>query len=192
MRALLMVAMSGLALTTPYSVMGLQAQEPALGVNAQQTASLSGADRVAIEAVVSAFAESWSKHDMAAMHALDTQDVEWINVVGNEWDGLANVRRGHTNYHRFLAAKSTALVENVTARAIAPGVAIAVITFHFGGADPAGKAEDTRTRASAIMVKRGAAWKIVHFHNTVINPATQGAADPMNFDEATGLPKGAK
>ena len=83
-------------------------------------------------------------------------------------------------------------MEDVTIRAIAPDVAIAVATFHFGGVDPAGKTEDTRTRASVVVIKRGGSWKIVHFHNTVINPEIQGPGDPVNFAAATGLPKGAK
>src|SRR5450432_94931 len=73
----------------------------------QEPTPLSDADRSAIRSVISAFADSWSKHDMDAMHALDAPDVEWINVVGNHWRGLANVRKGHTNYHHFLAARST-------------------------------------------------------------------------------------
>jgi uncharacterized protein (TIGR02246 family) len=118
--------------------------------------------------------------------------VEWINVMGNHWRGLADVRKGHTIFHHFLAARSTVVVEDVAIRAIAPQVAIAVTNFHFGGVDPAGKTEDTRTVASFVMVGRSGSWSIVHFQNTVIKPEMQGAGDLLNFDAATGLPKGAK
>jgi len=186
------VGLVGLALTVCSHAAQSSEQNPVTAQDGQEQTPLSDADRLAIRALVSAFADSWSKHDMDAMHALDAPDVEWINVVGNHWRGLANVRKGHTNYHHFLAAKSTSVVEDVTTRAIAPDVAIAVTTFHFEGVDPTGKAEDTRTRASAVIIKRGGSWKIVHFHNTVINPAMQGPNDPMNFNPATGLPRGAK
>ena len=41
----------------------------------------------AVRMVVSAFADSWNRHDMKAMHDLNTEDVEWINVTGNYWRG---------------------------------------------------------------------------------------------------------
>ena len=149
-------------------------------------------DEIAVRAVVAAFCDSWTKHDMDAMHALETQDVEWVNVVGNDWRGLADVRKGHANYHHFLAAKSTCSVDSVAVRPIAPDVAIAVTAFHFGGTGLDGKTEDTRTRSSMVMVKRDGEWKIIHQQNTIINPGTQGPADPLNFDVKTGLPRAGK
>lgn len=159
------------------------------GIAATTQLALKGPDETAIRAVVASFCESWTKHDMAAMHVLETGDVEWVNVVGNDWRGLADVRKGHANYHHFLAARSTCSVESVAVRAIAPDVAIAVTAFHFGGVGPDGKTEDARTRSSMVMVRRDGEWKITHQQNTIINPATQGPADPLNFDEKTGLPR---
>ena len=145
-------------------------------------------DEAAMRAVVESFCDSWTRHDMGAMHALVTGDVEWVNVVGNDWHGLAEVQKGHANYHHFLAAGSTCSVESVAVHPIAPDVAVAVTSFHFGGVGPDGTTEDTRTRSSMVMVKRDGEWKITHQQNTIINPATQGPADPLNFDESTGLP----
>lgn len=31
--------------------------------------------------MVDKFADSWNRHDMKAMHDIDTKDVYWINVV---------------------------------------------------------------------------------------------------------------
>jgi uncharacterized protein (TIGR02246 family) len=155
-------------------------------------AVLARSDDTAIRSIVASFAASWNRHDMAAMHALTTPDVEWVNVVGNDWRGRDEVRRGHTNFLHVLAAATTCSVESVAVRQIAPDVAIAVTVFRFQGKEPDGKPGDTRTRSSMVVLKRGGEWKIVHQQNTVINPHTQGAADPLNFDEKTGLPKGAK
>jgi len=165
----------------------LHAAPSETGIASTQLA-LKAPDEVAVRAVIASFCDSWTKHDMDAMHSLETPDVEWVNVVGNDWRGLSDVRKGHANYHHFLAAKSTCSVDSVAVRPIAPGVAIAVTIFHFGGTAPDGKPEDTRTRSSTVMVKRAGAWKIIHFQNTTINPAIQGPADPLNFDEKTGLP----
>ena len=149
-------------------------------------------DEAAVREVVAKFCESWNKHDMAAMHALDTPDVEWLNVVGNDWRGLEEVRRGHANFHRVLAAENTCAVESVAVRAVKPDVAISVTVFRFGGKAPDGKKSDTLTRSSMVMLKGDGMWKIFHMQNTVINPDTQGPRDPLNFDEKTGLPKNAK
>jgi len=145
-------------------------------------------DEAAMRAVVESFCDSWTRHDMESMHALVTDDVEWVNVVGNDWRGLAEVNKGHANFHHFLAARTTCLVESFAVHPIAPDVAVAVTAFHFGGVGPDGTAEDTRTRSSMVMVRKDGEWKIVHQQNTIINPATQGPADPLNFDEKTGLP----
>jgi uncharacterized protein (TIGR02246 family) len=55
---------------------------------------LTSVEESAIRAVVSEFASTWNRHDMAGMHALDTEDVEWINVTGNHWRGKAAVCKG--------------------------------------------------------------------------------------------------
>jgi len=154
--------------------------------------SLSDSDRAAIVANVNAFADSWNRHDLNAMHALDTPDVDWINVVGNYWRGVENVRKGHANFLHVLGAKDTSAVEGVTLRAIAPDVAIAVTDFRWRSPKAGGKIEETQSRGSFVMVKRAGAWKITHFQNTVVEPAMQGPGDAVNFDEATGLPKVAK
>lgn len=154
--------------------------------------SLSDSDRAAVVANVNAFADSWNRHDMNAMHDLDTPDVDWINVVGNLWQGVENVRKGHRNFLHVLGARDTSKVESVTVRAIAPNVAIALTNFRWRSPKPEGKIEETQTRGSFVMVKRAGVWKITHFQNTIVEPAMQGPGDAVNFDEATGLPKAAK
>jgi uncharacterized protein (TIGR02246 family) len=145
-------------------------------------------DESAVRALVNEFANSWNRHDMKAMHELDTKDVEWINVVGHHWRGKATVYRGHTAIHKGMEARSSVSVESATIRSIAPTVAVAVATMHFGvSPDPRdlGVAA-TKTRGSFTMVKRDGIWKIVHFQNTVIDPKTENA-DLPKFDE-TGFP----
>ena len=102
--------------------------------NAAETApklTLSRPDEAAVRANLAGFVDSWNRHDMAAMHALDTSDVEWVNVVGNDWIGVDNVRKGHTNFHRVLAAKSDMRVDEIALHLVAPDVAIAVTKLRF-------------------------------------------------------------
>jgi uncharacterized protein (TIGR02246 family) len=151
-------------------------------------AAFSAADESAVRALVNDFASTWTRHDMKAMHELDTDDVEWINVVGHHWRGKANVYKGHVAIHKGMCATTTASVESATIRSIAPNVAIAVATMHFGPSlDPHFSwVVANKTRASFTMVKRDGIWKIAHFQNTVIDPKAEDD-DETKWD-ATGFP----
>ena len=154
--------------------------------------ALSTADQAAVRALVDGFADSWNRHDMKAMHDLDTEDVEWINAVGHVWRGKTTVYRGHDAFHKTLARKTVMSIESAVLRSLAPNVAVAVATMHFSplvapdGTDfgPPGK-----SRGSFIAVKRDGVWKIVHFHNTTIDPRYEND-DMPNWPEATSPPEG--
>jgi uncharacterized protein (TIGR02246 family) len=150
--------------------------------------AFSADDESAVRALVNEFANTWNRHDMKAMHELDTEDVEWINVVGHYWRGKATVYKGHVAIHKGMCATTTASVESATIRSIAPTVAIAVATMHFGPSlDPRYSwVVAAKTSASFTMVKRDGIWKITHFQNTVIDPRVEND-DETKWD-ATGFP----
>jgi uncharacterized protein (TIGR02246 family) len=93
--------------------------------------AFSADDESAVRSLVNEFANTWNRHDMKAMHELDTEDVEWINVVGHSWRGKATVYKGHVAIHKGMCATTSASVESSTIRSITPTVAIAVATVHF-------------------------------------------------------------
>ena len=150
--------------------------------------ALSAEDESAVRALVNEFANTWTRHDMKAMHELDTEDVEWVNVVGHHWRGKANVYKGHVAIHKGMCATTTMSIESATIRSIAPTVAIAVATMHWGPSlDPHFPwVIAAKSRASFTMVKRDGIWKIVHFQNTMIDPKAEND-DETKWD-ATGFP----
>ena len=150
--------------------------------------ALSGDDESAVRALVNEFANTWNRHDMKAMHELDTEDVEWINVVGHQWRGKATVYKGHVAIHKGMSANTSMSVESATIRSIAPTVAVAVATMHFGPSpDPRFSwVVAAKTRGSFTMVKRDGIWKIAHFQNTVIDPKAEN--DDVPKWDATGFP----
>jgi uncharacterized protein (TIGR02246 family) len=150
--------------------------------------AFSAEDESAVRALVNEFANTWNRHGMKAMHELDTDDVEWVTVVGHYWRGKTNVYKGHVAIHKGMCATTTASVESATIRSIAPTVAIAVATMHFGPSlDPHFPwVVAAKTRASFTMVKRDGIWKIAHFQNTVIDPKAENE-DETKWD-ATGFP----
>lgn len=150
--------------------------------------ALTAKDESAVRALVNEFADTWTRHDMKAMHELDTEDVEWVNAVGHDWRGKDNVYKGHVAIHKGMSRTTSASVESATVRSIAPNVAIAVAVMHFGAStDPHFPwAAAAKTRASFTTVKRDGIWKIVHFQNTAIDPKAEND-DETKFDD-TGFP----
>jgi uncharacterized protein (TIGR02246 family) len=150
--------------------------------------ALSAEDESALRGLVNAFATTWNQHDMKAMHELDTDDVEWINVVGHHWRGKTTVYKGHTAIHKGMSAKSSMRVESMTIHSIAPSVAMAVATMHFlPSTDPRfSQIPAAKTRGSFTMVKRDGTWKIAHFQNTVIDPKAE--SDDIPKWDAVGFP----
>jgi uncharacterized protein (TIGR02246 family) len=152
------------------------------------TSAFSPADEAAVRTLVNEFANTWNQHDMKAMHDLDTDDVEWINVVGHHWRGKATVTKGHVAIHKGMVAQVDMSVESATIRSIAPTVAVAVATMRFGASrDPRYPwVTAAKSRGSFTMVKRDGIWKIAHFQNTVIDPNVEN--DDIPKWDATGYP----
>ena len=174
-----------LALLAVIALSGCTARDSAMTTTPR---ALVADDESAVRALVDEFANTWNRHDMGAMHELDTDDVEWINVVGHHWAGKATVYKGHVAIHKGMSAKTTMSVESATIRPIAPGVAVAVATMHFGPSlDPDYPwVVAAKTRGSFTMVKRDGTWKIAHFQNTQIDPKAENE-DVPSWD-ATGFP----
>jgi uncharacterized protein (TIGR02246 family) len=151
--------------------------------------AFSADDESEVRALVNGFANAWNQHDMNAMRDLDTEDVEWINVVGHYWRGKANVYKGHVALHKGMAAGTSMSVESATIRSIAPSVAVAVATMHFGASpDPRYSwVVASKTRGSFTMVKRNGIWKIAHFQNTVIDPKAENQ-DATKWGDRSGYP----
>lgn len=163
---------AGLATLAVIALSGCTTRDPAM---TNTPPVFSADDESAVRALVNGFANAWNQHDMNAMHELDTEDVEWINVVGHYWRGKANVYKGHTAIHNGMSAGTSMSVESATIRSIAPSVAVAVATMHFGASpDPRFLwAVGAKTRGSFTTVKRNGIWKIAHFQNTVIDPKAE-------------------
>jgi uncharacterized protein (TIGR02246 family) len=164
------LASLALALTTIPEV----AQPPSMKTSAPP--ALSAEDQTTARRLVDAFADAWNRHDMQAMHELDTDDVEWVNVVGQHWRGKDTVRRGHTAIHKGMEAKTRMSVESTSLHPLTPDVVVVVATLHFFRTpeDPLYSGNgDTKTRGSFTMVRRNGVWKIAQFQNTPVDPIAE-------------------
>jgi hypothetical protein len=90
--------------------------------------------------------------------------------------------------HKGMVAQVSLNVESVTIRTIAPAVAVAVATMHFGASrDPRYPwVVAAKTRGSFTMVKSDGTWQIAHFHHTAIDPKAEH--DDIPRWDTTGLP----
>ncbi|HEY7188296.1 MAG TPA: SgcJ/EcaC family oxidoreductase [Vicinamibacterales bacterium] len=154
-----------------------------------QVQTWDSADRQAIGAVVAGYASTWNSRDMKAMHDLDTEDVEWINVAANSWKGRTAVQTGHDTILRTIFSKTMVTVLSTEIRPLAPGVAVAVATMRFAPLVDASGHElaEIKTRGSFTMVKHDGAWKIAHFQNTTIDPVA-AQNDPITWEGGQKLP----
>src|SRR5260370_32805572 len=135
----------------------------------------SATDEQAIGAVVREYGAAWNRHDMAALAELFTDDAHWVNIVGMHWPGKPAVVTGHEAFHRTFFQTTDIELANIEIRAIAPGVAAAVVLLKVGPfTPPDGAPPPARDDClSLILTKREGCWRITQGHNTVIDPAAQ-------------------
>ena len=105
---------------------------------------LSPQDEAAVRATVAEFVNTWNHHDMKgpsglssamarAMCELVTEDVLWINFIGNIWRGN-EVCGFHDLLHRTQSPQRSLSIEKMEVRSLAPQVAVATVRMKFGKA----------------------------------------------------------
>jgi len=134
-----------------------------------------------IRTVVAGYADAWNRHDVAALANLLTDDADWINIVGMHWRGRAAVLKGHDVYHRTFFRNTPLDFTDIDLRPVTQDAVIAVVTIKVGDfTPPDGQPRiGTQDRLSLVIAKGPGGWRIVHGHNTVIEPGAQ-QFDPVN------------
>ena len=125
---------------------------------------LSPQDEAAVRAMVAEFANAWNHDDMKGMRELLAEDVLWILGNGNVWRGKEEVYRFYGIYSGK-GPSNPLRIEKMEVRCLAPQVAVATAKIWHGP-----EISELHRLDSFVMAKSGGAWKIVHFHSTVINP----------------------
>src|SRR5450432_3169888 len=84
-------------------------------------------------AIVSAFAEAWNQHDMAAFADLFAPDAEFVNVVGIWWKGKESIRKAHEFTHSSMFKHSRLSILATEVRFPVEQIAIARSTWSMEG-----------------------------------------------------------
>lgn len=145
-------------------------------VKAQNTA----AEEQAIEKQVDAMVNSWNNHNYIDMKNYTTADADWVNIVGQWWQGRAQMQFAHQFFHNRMF-KQTALKKNwVKTRLVAPTVAIVHFSSHVGKFTTPGGAKmpESDDLALLVFVKQSGKWLIASGENVVVNEHAK-ASDPV-------------
>jgi len=121
-------------------------------------------------AVVSAFAEAWNRHDMAAFADLFAPDAEFVNVVGTWWKGKESIRSAHEFAHSSMFKHSRLNILSTEVRFPVEEIAIVRSRWSLEGhLGPDGAALPQRTGILVnVLQKSSGSWKIIDSQNTDI------------------------
>jgi uncharacterized protein (TIGR02246 family) len=123
-----------------------------------------------VTAVVTSFAETWNRHDMAAFGQLFVMDAEFVNVVGLWWKGRRAIQSAHEFSHSGMFKNSRLTITATEVRFPVKEVAIARSTWLLEGhVTPEGEALPPRRGILVnILEQTAAGWKIIDTQNTDI------------------------
>ena len=134
-----------------------------------------------VRALLASWEAAWNAADMTAMWNLATNEVHWVNVVGQHWHGKEDVQRAHqTNFDRFFKDRKCRLEGVDSIEALPGGAVVVVVRWAMDGfrrsngeMRPPG-----RDRMSLVLVPRGDGFAIAHGANVPIDEAAL-AHDPI-------------
>lgn len=134
---------------------------------------LSQADERAIQSLLKDTETAWNQHDMNAFTRAFREDAEGINVVGMYWRGKAALLKHLTDYHATILKDVKEYIEEVEIHPLDGTHAITVAIWKVDGfKSPSGvDVPPCRHRSTLVLAKESDGWKVVHFHNTVIDEA---------------------
>jgi uncharacterized protein (TIGR02246 family) len=121
----------------------------------------------AVKQVILAFADAWNKHDVPAMMALHTADVNFTNISGVWWRGSDETAKGLQHVHSTVFARSTMTIRADEVRFLTNSIAVVHGTMELHNVPPPAQGECHFMR---VVVKQNGKWLIDDFQNTLIHP----------------------
>ncbi|MEG3180698.1 SgcJ/EcaC family oxidoreductase [Sphingomonas sp. LT1P40] len=134
-----------------------------------------------VRQVVDLYGAAWNAGDMAAMAALYTPDVHWVNIVGMHWQGREEVDYAHRALFENTFKGVTQTMEEIESVTPMPGGgAIAVVRWAVAEyRTPSGQVSPaSRTRMSLTLLPKGDRLLIAHGANIQIVEGAQ-RSDPV-------------
>ncbi len=124
------------------------------------------ADEQAIGEIVKRFEAAWNAGDGAGFAAPFAEDATFTHVFGGLFTGRAEIGTNHQQVFDTVYKGSTGRFTLAKLRFLRPDVAIGLIETKVTVPPPA--ARELNTRASFVAAKENGAWRVAHFHNTIV------------------------
>ncbi|MFZ0744296.1 MAG: SgcJ/EcaC family oxidoreductase [Terracidiphilus sp.] len=128
---------------------------------------------VTAEGLLDLLKKSWNHHDMVTYASQFAADAFYVNALGQEWHGHAEIERGHIAMHKTIFRDSQMTRMTNRMQTIAEGVMLAVSDWEMVGAQPPDGWIMHHPRQgimTLVMVEREGRWWIVAGQNTQKTP----------------------
>ncbi|HEX8175799.1 MAG TPA: SgcJ/EcaC family oxidoreductase [Pyrinomonadaceae bacterium] len=136
-------------------------------VSGALTPQNSGKDEEAVRQIVRQLQDGWNAHDGKAFAAPFAADADYVVVNGMRITGKEAIEQGHTSIFTTIYKESHNVATVKSIRFLHPDIALVHVEwnleFRVGG-----ETKKARAMNSIVMMKEGAKWSIVAFHNTPI------------------------
>jgi uncharacterized protein (TIGR02246 family) len=127
--------------------------------------NLPSADRAALEALVAELAQAWNAGDAARFAAQFAWDAEQVNIFGAQLHGRHGIEVQHDRIFKTVFLGSINALHVADARLVAADVLLARVASSVDV--PRGPLQGRLdTMGSLVLLRTGARWEIVLFHNT--------------------------
>ena len=141
-------------------------------------------DEKAINAQINAFINSWNKHDFTDIQKYTTEDIEFINPLGVQWNGRKQVQYALQSFHENIFKNTDMKKVSSDVRFLTNDIAIAHVTDHIGtfmlqDNKPGGNNDNISTY---VFIKQNGIWLMTSGH------VTQVDASLAQQNPSSGLP----
>jgi uncharacterized protein (TIGR02246 family) len=130
-------------------------------------------DDAAIRDTVRAWGEAWNAGDTVAMASLFCDDADFVNVLGNHWQGRAQIETEHASRHRLQLKGSVFTLRHTQIQRLRADVALAHVGWAIqGDHDLDGTPRSPRQGLFTwVMLKSpGGRWQVRAAHNVHTAP----------------------
>lgn len=130
------------------------------------------ADHAAVRALAAQQELAWNRHDAKAYADLFTVDCDVVNVLGEWWNGRAELERKLTTAYASTFRDSALTFTDVQTRFLNPQLAIAHMRWTMtGAAFEAGRPQPKQGIQTLLVRKQDGRWLIGVLQNTSTVPA---------------------
>jgi uncharacterized protein (TIGR02246 family) len=132
-------------------------------------------DESAVRNVLAEYADSWDRHDMAAVGRLFTENCDYVNIAGVHWKGVQEIVQRQTELFQNRLKTAVRTLTGSEVRFSTPDVALVHATWDVTGwSRPTKEAVPVlKEITTMMMVKTDGKWLITAFQDTESGGSTQ-------------------